>query len=688
MSNPKALDATNNGAVENVQRSQLSQNNISSLYNGFQETFQPQTNENVMHGDTMSLGQTQNLYPDDLGLPSGSGSSDTHIDCSPLSSTPSASDSMSSSGEKAYPNVDEFPLSGSTSTDSSTPASSSTTGDSSPSSTPSDGSTAKSGSHPKDGTYIDGNDDNVTIDGNEKGPIVVKGNDDNITVDGDERGRIVVKGNDDTVTIDGGQQPVLDPPGVVSPNASGGADGSSTTGADGSTTSNLNVDSTSPTSSASDSGSSTSGDGSASGGGSGSSQSHHQRDGVYVDGNNDNVTVDGPHNGPVVVKGDNDNVTVDDQPPPPPTSPPSDTGGSTGTGSGTGDGGTTGSGTGDTGTSGTGTGDSGTSGSGSDSTVQQIEQELTEILQQLQQLLGGDSGSGSTGTGDGGSTTGGGGDGSGTSGSGGSSTGSGGGDGGSTGSGTGSGTGSLDMSSLFTAGDSGVTSAEMQHAVTLANDLPTDMKQALLNSGVSMTMLSGFQGGPEGENDGTSGDFYVDSGMADQAEIHELYEMYGQVTSSGGGSWSDSQAVSLSDSAMTNINNGTAAGGNPGDLNDTVGQYTGDGDLMSNSFVADFFASHPGLDQDTVGQSVLQSTDADAPQLEQYIAQQQGLSDADSSSNLSTTSMETGSSSSSSASNTNNLNSAQWSADGTELAQVLGACGCHCYLAAGQDVEF
>jgi len=166
------------------------------------------------------------------------------------------------------------------------------------------------------------------------------------------------------------------------------------------------------------------------------------------------------------------------------------------------------------------------------------------------------------------------------------------------------------------------------------------MKQALLSAGVSMTELSGFNGGPEGENNGTQGEFYADSGLADQAEIHELYEMYGQITSNGPGSWSDQTAVGLADTATKNILNGTAPGGNPGDLNDTIpgpngvnqpgGEtITGNGDLMSNAFVADFFATHPGDDQDTAGQSVLQSTEADAPALLAYIAQQQGLTNAD-----------------------------------------------------------
>ncbi|HEY9712543.1 MAG TPA: hypothetical protein V6C72_03685 [Chroococcales cyanobacterium] len=180
-----------------------------------------------------------------------------------------------------------------------------------------------------------------------------------------------------------------------------------------------------------------------------------------------------------------------------------------------------------------------------------------------------------------------------------------------------------DMSSLFSAGDSGVTSAEMQHAVQIADQLPSDIQQALIKGGVKMTLNSGYKSGAQGENSGSQGDFYVDSGMADQAEVHELYEMAGQVSGSKlGGTWNDPQAVALADQAMQ------GNGPDPGDLSDTVGKYQGDGDLMSNAFVADFFATHAGLDQDTVGQSVLQATNQAAAQLEAYIAQQQGLSNA------------------------------------------------------------
>ncbi len=183
-----------------------------------------------------------------------------------------------------------------------------------------------------------------------------------------------------------------------------------------------------------------------------------------------------------------------------------------------------------------------------------------------------------------------------------------------------------DMSSIFQQGDSGVSSVQMQHAIDIANALPEDMKQTLLaNGGVSLSVLSGFNGGPQGQNSGTTGDFYADSGMADQAEVHELYEMYGQISNGGAGSWSDSKAVSLADAGMN------AAGpsvNNEGDLNDTVGNNQGDGDHMSNAFTADFFATHPGLNQDSYGQDTLALTAQDDPALVAYIAQAQGLTNA------------------------------------------------------------
>jgi|694.fasta_scaffold112444_2 hypothetical protein len=182
-----------------------------------------------------------------------------------------------------------------------------------------------------------------------------------------------------------------------------------------------------------------------------------------------------------------------------------------------------------------------------------------------------------------------------------------------------------DLSSLFSAGDSGVTTQEMQHARDIANALPEDMKQALLANHVQLSIESGFSGGAQGQNSGTIGSFYADSGMADQSEVHELYEMYGQVTSGGAGSWSDSKAVGLADNGL-NAAGSTAY--NEGDLNDTVGTVQGDGDHLSNAFVADFFASHPGLNQDQIGQGTLALVSQDDPSLVAYIAQSQGLTQA------------------------------------------------------------
>ncbi|HEY9731137.1 MAG TPA: hypothetical protein V6C89_04460 [Drouetiella sp.] len=179
-----------------------------------------------------------------------------------------------------------------------------------------------------------------------------------------------------------------------------------------------------------------------------------------------------------------------------------------------------------------------------------------------------------------------------------------------------------DLSSLFTAGDSGVTTEEMQHARDIANALPEAMKKALLANHVRLTVQSGFNGGAQGQNSGLDGSFYADSGMADQSEVHELYEMYGQVTSNGAGSWSDSRAVGLADSGLSSAG---ATAYNEGDLNDTVGNIQGDGDHMSNAFVADFFASHPGLLQDQLGRGTLDLVAQDDPNLVAYIAQSQGL---------------------------------------------------------------
>ncbi len=185
--------------------------------------------------------------------------------------------------------------------------------------------------------------------------------------------------------------------------------------------------------------------------------------------------------------------------------------------------------------------------------------------------------------------------------------------------------GGIDMSSVFHKGDSGVSAAEFQHAIDIANALPEQMKQVLLaNGGIDMSVLSGFNGGPQGQNNGTSGEFYADSGMGDQAEVHELYEMYGQLSDGGLGSWSDSTAVAMSDAGMD------AAGPsvyNEGDLNDTVGGRHGDGDHLSNAFTADFFATHPGLNHDSYGASTLEQTALDDPALTAYVAKVMGLTD-------------------------------------------------------------
>ncbi len=182
-----------------------------------------------------------------------------------------------------------------------------------------------------------------------------------------------------------------------------------------------------------------------------------------------------------------------------------------------------------------------------------------------------------------------------------------------------------DMSSAFERG-AGVTDAEYQHAIDIANALPEGMKQVLMaNGGISMSVLGGFDGGAQGQNNGTYGQFYADSGMADQAEVHELYEMYGQLSNGGPGSWSDETALALADAGMR------AAGDSvyyEGDLNDTVGELQGDGDHLSNAFTADFFATHPGLNHDSYGQDTLALVAQDDPTLTAYVAKAQGLVDA------------------------------------------------------------
>lgn len=207
----------------------------------------------------------------------------------------------------------------------------------------------------------------------------------------------------------------------------------------------------------------------------------------------------------------------------------------------------------------------------------------------------------------------------------GSGTGSGNNPGSDTGNGSGSGSGSnsgTDMSSIFTR-TAGVSDADYKHSLAIANALPEDMKKTLLANGVSLELDAGFNGGPQGTNDGTQGQYYVDSGMADQAEVHELYEMYGQISNGGAGSWSDSQAVALSDKGLQ-----ANGGRNEFDLNDTVGNVHGDGDHLSNAFTADFFATHGNLFQDSVGGDLLQGVVQDDPALCAYVAKAQGLQDA------------------------------------------------------------
>lgn len=182
-----------------------------------------------------------------------------------------------------------------------------------------------------------------------------------------------------------------------------------------------------------------------------------------------------------------------------------------------------------------------------------------------------------------------------------------------------------DLSTVFRRGDSGVTQDEFQHAVDVANALPEEMKQTLLANGISMSVRSGFDGGAQGQNNGISGEFYADSGLSDQAEVHELYEMYGQLSNGGPGSWSDNRAVALADAGMRAVGNSVYY---EGDLNDTVGDLKGDGDHLSNAFTADFFATHPGLNRDSYGQSTLSRTVQDDPALTAYIAQALGLVDA------------------------------------------------------------
>jgi hypothetical protein len=133
--------------------------------------------------------------------------------------------------------------------------------------------------------------------------------------------------------------------------------------------------------------------------------------------------------------------------------------------------------------------------------------------------------------------------------------------------------------------------------------------------------------------------------MTDQALVHELYEMVGQISPSTiAGSWNDAKAVKIADKDTARILNGN--GEDPGDLNDTLSEVQfangfqdpnnvhGDGDLMSNAFVADFYATNQSLYQDKIGGSTLLTTIQNAPDLVSYIAKAQGLTDAAHSSDL------------------------------------------------------
>ncbi len=193
--------------------------------------------------------------------------------------------------------------------------------------------------------------------------------------------------------------------------------------------------------------------------------------------------------------------------------------------------------------------------------------------------------------------------------------------------------------SIFTV-DSGVSQAQSRHAEAIFNALPSGMQQALLDGNVNIELAAGWrQGQPQGENNATRGMVYVDSGMTDQALVHELYEMAGQISPTTlKGSWNDAQAVSIADDATEKILNGQ--GTNPGDLNDTLSEVNfangfqddrsvqGDGDLMSNVFTADFFATNPSLYQDRVGSKVMQVSVDDTPELADYIARVTGMTSA------------------------------------------------------------
>jgi hypothetical protein len=180
-----------------------------------------------------------------------------------------------------------------------------------------------------------------------------------------------------------------------------------------------------------------------------------------------------------------------------------------------------------------------------------------------------------------------------------------------------------DMSSVLVAGP-GTTSTDVQHATSVLDSLPAAVQQALLQNGAQIEIESGFQpGDPEGENNGYQGLVYTDSGMENQALIHEASEMAGQLTSGVPGLWDDPKAIQMADQAMT-----SPGFKDPGDLNDTIGSVYGDGDLISNIIAGLVQKDNPSATAgDTIGQSIEQTSIQDAPQLTAYIAQSLGIND-------------------------------------------------------------
>jgi hypothetical protein len=189
---------------------------------------------------------------------------------------------------------------------------------------------------------------------------------------------------------------------------------------------------------------------------------------------------------------------------------------------------------------------------------------------------------------------------------------------------------------IFTV-DPGVTEVQLQKAKAIFTALPASVQHALLDGRANMELSPGWTyGRPEGENTGSAGQVYTDSGMMDQSLVHELYEMAGQISPTTlKGTWNDSDAVAIADDATSKILKGEKA--NPGGLADTIAaahlangfedknRVPGDGDLMSHIFVADFFASNPALYGDSRGNDVLKISVNDSPELADYIARAQGL---------------------------------------------------------------